>query len=237
MAQPPSSTNSPAPQGEAKAPAPPLAKSHGRGGAGNINTKPSSTITTSDLATPTIKGATYTTGRGGSGNMASANPSNPSEMRAAQDVDTPLHHSKEMQGTYHWGRGGEGNMTTIGKNGATKDTRAEKMDKLSGAGAKEVVKEKLGKQERPGMNSRNGSGTGAAGKKERTFSSGSEGGAGARRSSFNAAISRGKEMLGLKKPATPVNGEQQSANSNKIPEEKEKEERSGNNNDESAISD
>ena len=40
--------------------------SHGRGGAGNINSRPeNSGLTSADLETPTIKGAVYTTGRGG----------------------------------------------------------------------------------------------------------------------------------------------------------------------------
>ena len=39
--------------------------SHGRGGAGNINSKPSTHIGADDLTTPTIKSATYSTGRGG----------------------------------------------------------------------------------------------------------------------------------------------------------------------------
>ena len=38
---------------------------HGRGGAGNINSKPAEALTADDLQTPTIKSSTYTTGRGG----------------------------------------------------------------------------------------------------------------------------------------------------------------------------
>lgn len=45
--------------------------SHGRGGAGNINTKPNNTVDPADLATPTIKSGTYTTGRGGTGKSLS----------------------------------------------------------------------------------------------------------------------------------------------------------------------
>lgn len=63
---------------------------------------------------PAVKGSHYTTGRGGTGNMARNNPTDPSEARAAQDVEAPAHHGREMQGTYHWGRGGEGNMTFVG---------------------------------------------------------------------------------------------------------------------------
>ena len=44
--------------------------SHGRGGAGNINAKPTATLTTpADLVTPTLKSSTYTTGRGGTGTL------------------------------------------------------------------------------------------------------------------------------------------------------------------------
>lgn len=40
--------------------------SHGRGGAGNINAKPTNSgLNASDLETPTIKQPNYTTGRGG----------------------------------------------------------------------------------------------------------------------------------------------------------------------------
>lgn len=39
--------------------------SHGRGGAGNINSKPSAPVAANDLQTPTLKSSTYTTGRGG----------------------------------------------------------------------------------------------------------------------------------------------------------------------------
>lgn len=37
--------------------------------------------------TPVIKEQMYTTGRGGTGNMAKNDPSRPEEARAAQDVD------------------------------------------------------------------------------------------------------------------------------------------------------
>ncbi|KAK5132566.1 hypothetical protein LTR08_008883 [Meristemomyces frigidus] len=87
--------------------------SHGRGGAGNINAKPSTAFGTDDFKTPTLKSATYTTGRGGTGNMALN--ADPSIARASQDVDAPAHHDKEPKGTFHWGRGGEGNVMTIGQ--------------------------------------------------------------------------------------------------------------------------
>ncbi|WPH03717.1 Hypothetical protein R9X50_00660000 [Acrodontium crateriforme] len=90
--------------------------SHGRGGAGNRHSIPAGETQPADLTTPTIKAATYTTGRGGQGNMATNTSSTTS--RLAQDVEAPAAHTKEVQGTYHWGRGGQGNMTTIGRSGA-----------------------------------------------------------------------------------------------------------------------
>ncbi|RAL63225.1 hypothetical protein DID88_004303 [Monilinia fructigena] len=57
--------------------------SHGRGGAGNIGTSPT-TRSLSLLNTPTLKGDVYTTGRGGSGNMTKN--TDPESARRAQDV-------------------------------------------------------------------------------------------------------------------------------------------------------
>jgi len=59
------------------------ALSHGRGGAGNIGSAPSD-IEPPSLDTPTLKSDVYTTGRGGSGNMAKNN--DPDAARRAQDV-------------------------------------------------------------------------------------------------------------------------------------------------------
>jgi hypothetical protein len=59
-----------------------------------------------DLVTPTLKSNTYTTGRGGTGNMAQNDPSRPEIARAAQDVDAPI-----PAGTAtHYGRGGAANI-------------------------------------------------------------------------------------------------------------------------------
>ncbi|EME39106.1 hypothetical protein DOTSEDRAFT_82981 [Dothistroma septosporum NZE10] len=137
MAQPPRRTSDVA----ATKDAPPTAtRSHGRGGAGNINSKAPLSVNAEDLKTPTIKSVTYTTGRGGSGNMAKNDPTNPDETRLAQDVNTPDHHSRDMNGTYHWGRGGEGNMTTVGKSGADQ-ARAKSQERRKAralSGSKEV---------------------------------------------------------------------------------------------------
>ncbi|CZT18144.1 uncharacterized protein RCC_03984 [Ramularia collo-cygni] len=93
-------------------------RSHaGRGGMGNVSLQGREVTDVKDLSTPHIRANTFTTGRGGAGNMSKSDPSNPAATRAAQDVDTPAHHNKSMQGTYHWGRGGEGNMMSVGGGG------------------------------------------------------------------------------------------------------------------------
>ncbi|QIW99949.1 hypothetical protein AMS68_005467 [Peltaster fructicola] len=99
--------------------------SHGRGGAGNINARPENTgSSAADLQTPTIKSDVFTTGRGGSGNMASTTCSD--TRRAAQDVEAPQHHTKEAHGTFHWGRGGDGNMVTVGDGDRPKSRQPSK---------------------------------------------------------------------------------------------------------------
>ncbi|KAK8256038.1 hypothetical protein IWZ00DRAFT_498591 [Phyllosticta capitalensis] len=65
-----------------------------------------------DLVTPTIKSQLYTTGRGGSGNMAKNDPNHPEIARAAQDVEAPAHHL-EPEGNFHYGRGGAANVTKV----------------------------------------------------------------------------------------------------------------------------
>jgi hypothetical protein len=62
-----------------------------------------------DLVTPTLKTNTFTTGRGGTGNMAQYDPQHPELARAAQDVDTPATHP-EPTGPTHYGRGGAANI-------------------------------------------------------------------------------------------------------------------------------
>ncbi|SMR55458.1 unnamed protein product [Zymoseptoria tritici ST99CH_1A5] len=119
-------------------------RSHGRGGAGNINSKPAENVKATDLATPTIKSQTFTTGRGGAGNMTKKKDDD--AARAAQDVETPAHHSKEMKGTFHWGRGGQGNMTTLkGENGTANGNVT-----ANGNGEKTIRKTSAGEAERRG---------------------------------------------------------------------------------------
>ncbi|PMD39430.1 hypothetical protein L207DRAFT_583305 [Hyaloscypha variabilis F] len=78
--------------------------SHGRGGAGNINSAPSTSPET--LTTPTLKSEIYTTGRGGSGNMAKND--DPEAARRAQDVVG--HPRRESMNSTHVGRGGAANV-------------------------------------------------------------------------------------------------------------------------------
>ncbi|KAJ4370630.1 hypothetical protein N0V83_005151 [Neocucurbitaria cava] len=66
-----------------------------------------------DLVTPVLKSNTYTTGRGGTGNMAHNDPQRPEVARAAQDVEAPPQH--EPQGPKHYGRGGAANIIEDGQ--------------------------------------------------------------------------------------------------------------------------
>jgi len=59
-----------------------------------------------DLGTPSLKGQTYTTGRGGTGNMARND--DPEEARRAQDLDVPT--TRLVEGPVHTGRGGAANV-------------------------------------------------------------------------------------------------------------------------------
>ncbi|KAL1302226.1 hypothetical protein AAFC00_002651 [Neodothiora populina] len=82
----------------------------GRGGAGNIAPR-SPALLPSDLETPRIKSDLYTTGRGGTGNMALNLHSHPELARASQDVEQPPQMlALEPETSVHYGRGGAGNM-------------------------------------------------------------------------------------------------------------------------------
>ena len=70
--------------------------------AGNIGDSEDTAVAV-DLETPTLKAERYTTGRGGTGNMAKNDPDNPELARASQDVDLPPHRLTE--GPQHSGRG------------------------------------------------------------------------------------------------------------------------------------
>jgi len=76
---------------------------YGRGGAGNVTTKSEKIPSANVETTPTLKSKMYTTGRGGSGNMAKNDLEHPEEARRAQDVDIPGLTLPE--GSHHTGRG------------------------------------------------------------------------------------------------------------------------------------
>lgn len=82
----------------------------GRGGAGNVITKAEKVPSVKTETTPTLKSKMYTTGRGGTGNMAKNDPEHPEEARRAQDVDIPGLTLPE--GSHHTGRGGAANKYT-----------------------------------------------------------------------------------------------------------------------------
>ncbi|EKG14796.1 hypothetical protein MPH_08071 [Macrophomina phaseolina MS6] len=79
-----------------------------------------------DLVTPTIKSALYTTGRGGSGNMARNDPERPELARAAQDVEAPPGAGRDHEGPKHFGRGGAANVM-IGEAGGKKSGEEERL--------------------------------------------------------------------------------------------------------------
>jgi len=83
---------------------------YGRGGAGNVTTKSEKIPSANVETTPTLKSKMYTTGRGGSGNMAKNDLEHPEEARRAQDVDIPGLTLPE--GSHHTGRGGAANTYT-----------------------------------------------------------------------------------------------------------------------------
>lgn len=79
--------------------------------AGNIGTEtPNSRPSANDLVTPTLKSDLYTTGRGGTGNMARNDPKHPEIARASQDVEAPAHAHRDPEGRHHFGRGGAANV-------------------------------------------------------------------------------------------------------------------------------
>lgn len=74
--------------------------------------------TVESLKTPTIKTEHFTTGRGGTGNMAYNHPAVPEMARASQDVGAPAIKRRESetgQGIRH-GRGGAANISRPDQN-------------------------------------------------------------------------------------------------------------------------
>lgn len=98
---------------------------------GNIGKEPPASG--DDLATPTIKSDTYTTGRGGSGNMAKNDPNHPEIARASQDVQPVV--KTERSGSFHIGRGGAANVAKSDdsqKGGSFVDKGKELLEKVGG---------------------------------------------------------------------------------------------------------
>ncbi|USP79923.1 hypothetical protein yc1106_07197 [Curvularia clavata] len=135
--------------------------SHGRGGAvtahdllavhtdpylqGNIaKDDPTNYPKPEDLVTPTLKGDTYTTGRGGQGNMARNDREHPEIARAAQDVEGSP--QPETQGPKHYGRGGAANI--INNEAATQQRNSEetKREEKGLLGKGKGLLNKLGKK-------------------------------------------------------------------------------------------
>jgi hypothetical protein len=87
-----------------------------------------------DLVTPTLKSNTYTTGRGGTGNMAKNE--NPNVARLAQDVEAPAVREPE---NFHYGRGGAANIAKA----ASDEGKKENKERKSNEGIAEKGKEFL----------------------------------------------------------------------------------------------
>lgn len=103
---------------------------------------PTAQIQQTDLVTPTLKSDHYTTGRGGTGNMARNDPNHPEIARAAQDVDTPVH--REDDAPHFYGRGGAGNLPVKTIEAERKSGEAKRVEGTNGKGFVEKIKEKLG---------------------------------------------------------------------------------------------
>lgn len=114
--------------------------------AGNIGKERRESFTnTQDLVTPTLKADHYTTGRGGTGNMAKNDPNHPEIARAAQDVEAPAPHDND--GPHHFGRGGAANIakpneeSRLAKDNNQRSSQEQQRDK----GLVDKGKEFLGK--------------------------------------------------------------------------------------------
>jgi hypothetical protein len=79
---------------------------------GNLG-KESKPVEPENFDTPAIKADKYTTGRGGSGNIAKNDPNAPEIARAAQDVAAV--HASAQNGAVHIGRGGAANTAKPGE--------------------------------------------------------------------------------------------------------------------------
>jgi len=95
----------------------------GRGGGGNIREAPDAYKgSEEDRRIPTLKSAVYTTGRGGTGNMAINDPNHPENTRIAQDVEAV---PSAVPNDFHGGRGGAGNVVYLDDNESDANTMVE----------------------------------------------------------------------------------------------------------------
>jgi hypothetical protein len=86
-----------------------------------------------DLTTPTLKSNTYTTGRGGTGNMAQNDPERPEVARKAQDVEAPAT-VPEPKGPTHYGRGGAANIIDKDRKSGDAKRKSEEVKREDGNG-------------------------------------------------------------------------------------------------------
>ncbi|KAI9701434.1 MAG: hypothetical protein M1820_006525 [Bogoriella megaspora] len=91
-----------------------------------------------DFTTPTIKQEVYTTGRGGSGNMAKNDPEHPEVARAAQDVESPP--PREQHGGFHVGRGGAANVAKAETDNSGNTTELQQGEQGLGMGVRRESK-------------------------------------------------------------------------------------------------
>lgn len=85
---------------------------YGRGGAGNAHKEDEAASPPDPGTVPTLKNKFYTTGRGGSGNMAENDLKHPEIARRRQDVDvTPA--PLVVENNFPTGRGGAGNIHNL----------------------------------------------------------------------------------------------------------------------------
>lgn len=118
-------------------------KSHPLTLPGNIKQSPSLNPVPDDLATPTLKSNLYTTGRGGTGNMAANDHTDPSLARAAQDVDAPASLFKEPENHVHVGRGGAANVAKLSEEDARMNKERNQEERGMLGRAKDAMGEAL----------------------------------------------------------------------------------------------
>ncbi|ETN38911.1 uncharacterized protein HMPREF1541_06953 [Cyphellophora europaea CBS 101466] len=114
---------------------------YGRGGAGNVAPKRDTASPAPEpLTTPTLKSKMYSTGRGGTGNMAKNDFGD--EARTAQDVDVPGITLPEN--THHTGRGGAANLyTPTGSEALDAKTNNERVRRTSFQRGKDRAEESI----------------------------------------------------------------------------------------------